>query len=722
MGYQNEKTPAGETTGVNGVSDGGALNHRQHTTVNGGGGKAQSVAERLFENGGENLLDAGLRAAKRGWRIFPCNGKKEPLTSHGFKDATTDEAAIRAWARNSPGALWGRALEASVLVIDLDMKHGKNGIREFEKLQSCKPEQFDAPRVATATGGIHIYADATGRDFKNTADKIALGVDTKTDGGYVIIPSGDGSYRWLTDPDTPKPPAPTWTEVALQQPADFVPSAGARAFQGWSPFGDAILAGACETIANCPGGSQAITLNRRSYVVGQYVGGGLIERDVAIEALIAAGMCMVNVDHKNPWTAKQVDKKVRDAVHDGMKKPLDGEEPFRLMEEVNRRYAENPQLYRDVEEFLTALDAQADEWADAGHSQTVELPWFTKPQEQVRPEKAEPPHEEPKQERRQEEPGQKGEQEQPRTGAATSAPPFVETQWPVLNGDAMHGLAGDVVRAIEPHTESDPVALLVQFITYFGNAIGRHSYYLVESDRHYPNLFTVLVGQSSKSRKGTAAGRIRDIMACAEPEWANDCISSGLSSGEGVIWRVRDPIYRMKKGRLELEDEGVLDHRLLLDERELFQALTVMKREGNTLSRVIRDAWDRGKLQTITKHNPACSTDAHISIVGHITEDELRQNLDHTAMMNGVANRFVYALVRRARLLPHGGGDLDGGIKAQLATALRNALQRARTFGRITMKQPWRNGRRSMRSYRTGSLGCAGLLADVPKLRLSDLH
>ena len=120
-------------------------------------------------------------------------------------------------------------------------------------------------------------------------------------------------------------------------------------------------------------------------MVGQYVGGGLIERDVAIEALIAAGMCMVNVDHKNPWTAKQVDKKVRDAVHDGMKKPLDGEEPFRLMEEVERRYAENPQLYKDVEEFLTALDAQADEWADAGHSQTVELPWFTEPQEQIRP-------------------------------------------------------------------------------------------------------------------------------------------------------------------------------------------------------------------------------------------------------------------------------------------------------------------------------------------------
>ena len=113
MASQNEKTPAGETTGVNGVSDGGALNC-PHTTVNGGGGKAQSAAERLFESGGETLLEAGLRAAERGWKIFPCNGKKEPLTEHGFKDATTDEEQITAWAKQYPGALWGRALPQDV--------------------------------------------------------------------------------------------------------------------------------------------------------------------------------------------------------------------------------------------------------------------------------------------------------------------------------------------------------------------------------------------------------------------------------------------------------------------------------------------------------------------------------------------------------------------------------------------------------------------------------
>jgi len=75
MGYKNEKTPAGGTTGVNGVSDGGDLNC-PHTTVNCGGGKAQSAAERLCENGGESLLDAGLRAASAAGRYFPATARK----------------------------------------------------------------------------------------------------------------------------------------------------------------------------------------------------------------------------------------------------------------------------------------------------------------------------------------------------------------------------------------------------------------------------------------------------------------------------------------------------------------------------------------------------------------------------------------------------------------------------------------------------------------------
>jgi hypothetical protein len=603
----------------------------------------------IEENGGSDLLDAGLRATARGWKIFPCNYRKEPLVKWS-EAATTDEGTIRAWAKQWPGALWARALPADILLIDLDLKHGNNGIREFARLQGCKPEHFDAPRVVTGTGGMHIYTDAAGRDFKNTSNAIAPGIDTRTGGGYCIIPSGDGYYRWLTDPDIPLPEAPAWTDAALRKEHQE-PLAEARPFHGFSPYGSMLLEYAIEAIESAPGGTQEITLGSRSLIIGHYIAGGILDYKPTINKLVAAGLRMVNTEPRNPWTEKQVRQKVIRAVAKGMEQPMDGEEVFRAYAEAMKEYDENPQLHDAVMELLADAEPQAEEEPKQGqrHGKAVEAP--------------------------------KLQAEHPKHGEPTRQPPpsvgAGDKDWPVLNPDAMYGLAGDVVRAIAPHTESDPVALLVQVIAYSGNAMGRYSFYQVESDCHYPNLFAVLVGQSSKSRKGTAAGRIRDIMEMADHEWAEKCVSSGLSSGEGVIWRIRDPIYKMKKGQRVLEDPGVEDHRLLLDEREFYQALTVMKREGNTLSRVIRDAWDRGTLQTITKNSPACASDAHVSIVGHITEDELRQNLDHTSMMNGVANRFVFALVRRAKLLPHGGSELVDAMKAPLGWRLKSAIEEA---------------------------------------------
>src|SRR5260370_26687807 len=88
---------------------------------------------------------------------------------------------------------------------------------------------------------------------------------------------------------------------------------------------------------------------------------------------------------------------------------------------------------------------------------------------------------------------------------------FAEPPWPVLHDAAYFGLAGKVVRSIEPHSEADPVA--------FGNAVGTSPYYQVEGDKHRPKLFVVTSGATSKGRKGTALGRIRQLMAIADPDW-----------------------------------------------------------------------------------------------------------------------------------------------------------------------------------------------------------
>jgi hypothetical protein len=308
--------------------------------------------------------------------------------------------------------------------------------------------------------------------------------------------------------------------------------------------------------------------------------------------------------------------------------------------------------------------------------------------------------------------------------------PPQEQPWPTLGQDALYGLPGDVVRLIAPHSESDPVALLVQFIVYFGNAVGRYPYYQIEDDRHYPNLFAVLVGQSSKSRKGTSAGRIEALMAHADEadmKWSQSCRGNGLSTGEGLLHRIRDAVHKPVKGKLECVDEGVIDHRLLVDEREFYQALTVMKRSGNTLSRMVRDGWDRGDLQIMTRAAPLRSTNAHISIVGHITVDELRDNLDHTSIMNGFANRFLFVCVKRSDiLLPHGGGDLDVEQQRIVIDKLCHAMGRARCAGRVTMteaaEKAWEGVYTELSKGHPGMFGAACGRAEAQTTRLALLY
>ncbi len=264
--------------------------------------------------------------------------------------------------------------------------------------------------------------------------------------------------------------------------------------------------------------------------------------------------------------------------------------------------------------------------------------------------------------------------------------------WPTLRPAALYGLAGEFVRLVEPHSEADPVAVLAQFLIGAGNAIGRGPCFVVEATRHRLNEFAVLVGATSRSRKGTSRGHVERILSSVDKEWSAHRILSGLSSGEGLIWAVRDPIEKrnpIKKGgrtvdyETVIEDVGVADKRLLVIEEEFARVLKVAARDGNTLSPTIRCAWDKGKLQILTKNTPASATDAHISIIGHITVDELRRSLSNTESANGFANRFLWLCVRRSKRLPEGGA-IDRVDFAPLLRRLICAIEFARNTGELT--------------------------------------
>ena len=306
-------------------------------------------------------------------------------------------------------------------------------------------------------------------------------------------------------------------------------------------------------------------------------------------------------------------------------------------------------------------------------------------------------------------------------------------QWPPpLEVEAFHGLVGDVVWSIEPHTEADPAAVLVNFLVAFGDAVGLSSHAIAEADRHGTNLFAVLVGETAKGRKGSSFGHVRELFYRVDPIWSGR-IMGGLSSGEGLVWHVRDPIEKLEpvkeKGKPTGEqqtvivDQGVLDKRLLCYEPEFASVLKVLGREGNTLSALLRQAWDSGTLRTLTKNNPAVATGTHIAILGHITKDELLRYLNDTEAANGFANRFLWVCVRRSKVLPEGGGKPDYN---SLVQPLREALERARRMGRLERddkaREAWAEVYPELSEGKPGLFGAAIARAEAQVLRLSVLY
>ena len=264
-----------------------------------------------------------------------------------------------------------------------------------------------------------------------------------------------------------------------------------------------------------------------------------------------------------------------------------------------------------------------------------------------------------------------------------------------MDAAAFTGPIGDTVQALEQRVETCREALLAEVLVFFGNALGRTAHMRVARTVHYGNEFVVLVGQSSRARKGTVRDVAADLVAFADPVWAERGVLSGATSGEGIIAAVRDPTSKRRRAtKKEKDDEdlaglidqdgfiveeldpGVGDKRVVFDEAELSSVFKVATRDGNTLSERFRKFYDKGSDQIVNKNTPMKATNAHVSINGHITREELRARLTELDSANGWANRFVYVATRRVRRLP---GEVIGDYDlAELAQPLGDAVSWAR--------------------------------------------
>jgi hypothetical protein len=294
----------------------------------------------------------------------------------------------------------------------------------------------------------------------------------------------------------------------------------------------------------------------------------------------------------------------------------------------------------------------------------------------------------------------------------TSPQPPVKFQ---LREQALHGLAGQVVRTLAPHTEAHPAAILLQFLAAFGNAAGPGPYCLVGPTRHRLNLFVVLVGESSKARKGTSWSQIERLFAEVDQPWVDTRITTARLGATGLIYALRD-------------QQPPTDRRLLVVAEEFAPILHTIKRARGHLSSLLRCAWDNGHLRVLDGSNPLQATNTHISLIAHITERELAQHLDPTNAHNGFANRCLWTSVHRSQCLP-GGGDLSPDALASIAHELRQALDWVGTsHNGIVMRrdqaaeQLWEECYPDLSQARPGLFGAATSRAEAQVLRLSAVY
>lgn len=171
------------------------------------------------------MLHAALWYSDLGYAVFPCApGRKQPLTEHGLLDATTEQKQIERWWSENPSANIAIRTDG-LLVVDIDGVDNPWFADDPGQLE----ELATAPTSLTPRGGRqHLFRQPEGKRWRNSAGQLAPHVDTRADGGYIVVPPSvfnGGGYRWLEgrELDIPAgrlPEPPAW----LVEMLDAVPA------------------------------------------------------------------------------------------------------------------------------------------------------------------------------------------------------------------------------------------------------------------------------------------------------------------------------------------------------------------------------------------------------------------------------------------------------------------------------------------------------------------
>jgi hypothetical protein len=181
-----------------------------------------------------------------------------------------------------------------IFVLDADPRHnGDISLRRLEAEHGPLPETRE---VLTVQGGCHRYFKSTA-EIRNSAGKIAPGIDVRGEGGYVMLPpsvwQNGRAYTWSVNSTDTMAEAPQWLiDLACKKPSisERALAAMARPSNGRTPgaYGAAALEYEIEILANAPPGSRNHQLNRSSFSLYQLVGGGELDGAEVERRLIEA--------------------------------------------------------------------------------------------------------------------------------------------------------------------------------------------------------------------------------------------------------------------------------------------------------------------------------------------------------------------------------------------------------------------------------------------------
>lgn len=248
---------------------------------------------------------------------------------------------------------------------------------------------------------------------------------------------------------------------------------------------------------------------------------------------------------------------------------------------------------------------------------------------------------------------------------------------PVVDQAVFGCYLGRLALTIDPHTEGDPVGVLASLVGAAGVHLGPGPHLrLGFGERHPLLVWPMLVGATGIGRKGTATNAALGLLGLADPHFLANNKRSGLSSGEGLAaaFAVTDDDGNGGGGSPRLLPEG--DFRLLAVETEWGGVMARMKREGNTLGALLRQAWEGGDLSTL---NVAArmAHQSHLGIIAHITPKEFRGKVSAADLAGGTYNRFLPVAVAQSKSHPPTPDDV---LMNELAASLAARLDHAATL------------------------------------------